>query len=158
MDEFSILTNRKRAIVALVHSVVFLAVALRQMVVVSPASGIWLAPSVPLSTWILCGTFTVVSSILFYLFAISHGWLEKLYFGLCTASATSGLLRTAAGDQAFHAALLRKGNHAGGRDSGWIRNRIRALPAGHGVCRRSLVTGLSARYQLPARVVDAILF
>lgn len=105
MGEFSILTNRKRAIVALVHSVVFLAVALRQMVVVSPASGIWLAPSVPLSTWILCGTFTVVSSILFYLFAISHGWLEKLYFGLCTASATSGLLRTAAGDQAFHAAL-----------------------------------------------------
>lgn len=105
MGEFSILTNRKRAIVALVHSVVFLIVALRQMIVVSPASGIWLTPAVPLSTWILCGIFIIVSSILFYLFAISHGWLEKLYFALCTASATSGLLRTVAGDQAFHAAL-----------------------------------------------------
>ena len=31
--------------------------------------------------------------------------MEKIYFGLCTISATSGLLRTAAGDQAFHAGL-----------------------------------------------------
>ena len=105
MGEFSILTNRKRAIVALVHSVVFLVIALRQMVLVSPAAGIWLASPVPARTWILCGIFTLVSSILFYLFAISHGWLEKLYFALCTASATSGLLRIIAGDQAFHAAL-----------------------------------------------------
>ena len=29
----------------------------------------------------------------------------ELYFALCTVSATSGLLRTAAGDQAFHAGL-----------------------------------------------------
>ena len=105
MDEFSILTNRKRAIVALVHSVVFLLVALRQMLVVTPAVGIWLASSVPASTWILCGIFTIVSAILLCLFAISRGWMEKVYFGFCTASATSGLLRTAAGDQAFHAAL-----------------------------------------------------
>jgi len=105
MDEFSILTNRKRALVALVHSVVFLLVALRQMLAVSPAEGIWLASSVPPSTWILCGIFTIVSAILLCLFAISRGWMEKIYFGFCTASATSGLLRTAAGDQAFHAAL-----------------------------------------------------
>jgi hypothetical protein len=31
--------------------------------------------------------------------------MEKFYFGFCTISATSGLLRTAAGDQAFHAGL-----------------------------------------------------
>jgi hypothetical protein len=31
--------------------------------------------------------------------------MEKSYFAVCTISATSGLLRTAAGDQAFHAAL-----------------------------------------------------
>jgi hypothetical protein len=31
--------------------------------------------------------------------------MEKAYFGFCAASATSGLLRTAAGDQTFHAAL-----------------------------------------------------
>ena len=31
--------------------------------------------------------------------------MEKLYFGFCTVSATSGLVRTAAGDQAFHAGI-----------------------------------------------------
>ena len=31
--------------------------------------------------------------------------MEKFYFGLCTVSATSGLLRTAFGDQAFHVGL-----------------------------------------------------
>jgi hypothetical protein len=31
--------------------------------------------------------------------------MEKFYFGFCTISATSGLARTAAGDQAFHAGL-----------------------------------------------------
>jgi hypothetical protein len=31
--------------------------------------------------------------------------MEKGYFGLCTVSATSGLLRTAVGDQAFHAGI-----------------------------------------------------
>lgn len=105
MDEFSILTNRKRAIVALVHSVVFLLIAVRQMVTANPAAGIWVSPTVSRGTWILCGIFTIVSSILLWLLLISRGWLEKLYFGFCTTSATSGLLRTAAGDQAFHAGL-----------------------------------------------------
>jgi len=39
MGGFSILTNRKRAIVALVHSVVFLLIAVRQMVAANPAAG-----------------------------------------------------------------------------------------------------------------------
>jgi hypothetical protein len=47
----------------------------------------------------------MVSSILFWLFVISRGWMEKVYFAFCTISATSGLLRTAAGDQTFHAGL-----------------------------------------------------
>ena len=105
MDGFSILTNRKRAIVALVHSVVFLLVAVRQMVAANPAAGIWSPSSVSRGTWILCGIFAVVSTILLWLFAISQGWMEKFYFGFCAISATSGLLRTAAGDQAFHAGL-----------------------------------------------------
>jgi hypothetical protein len=54
---------------------------------------------------VLCGIFVIVSSILLWLLIISTGWLEKFYFGLCTVSATSGLLRTAAGDQTFHAGL-----------------------------------------------------
>lgn len=105
MGGFSILTNRRRAVVALVHSVVFLVVAVRQMVAATPASGIWLPSTVRPGTWILCGIFGIVSSILFWLLVISRGWMEKFYFGFCTISATSGLIRTAAGDQTFHAGL-----------------------------------------------------
>ena len=105
MGGFSILTNRKRAVVALVHSVVFLLIALRQMVAATPAAGVWLPSTVRPGTWILCGIFAAVSSILLWLFVISRGWMEKVYFAFCTISATSGLLRTAAGDQTFHAGL-----------------------------------------------------
>jgi len=105
MREFSILTNRKRALIALVHSVVFLLIAFRQMVAATPAAGIWLPAMVSTGTWILCSIFVIVSAILLWLFAISRGWMEKLYFGMCAVSASSGLLRTAVGDQAFHAGL-----------------------------------------------------
>jgi hypothetical protein len=88
------LTNRKRAVVAV-----------RQLMAANPAAGIWVASEVSKGTWILCAIFTVVSSILLWLLLISRGWLEKFYFGFCTISATSGLIRTAAGDQAFHAGL-----------------------------------------------------
>ncbi len=105
MGEFAILTNRKRAIVALVHSVIFLLIAARQMQVSAPTPGIWLPSSVTSGTWVLCAIYAIVSSILAWLFAISRGWIEKIYFGLCTVSATSGLLRTVVGDHAFHAGL-----------------------------------------------------
>jgi hypothetical protein len=105
MGGFSILTNRKRAVVALAHSVVFLLIAVRQMVAANPAAGIWVPSIVSRGTWILCAIFAVVSVILLWLFVISRGWMEKIYFALCTISATSGLLRTAAGDQAFHAGI-----------------------------------------------------
>jgi hypothetical protein len=105
MGGFSILTNRKRAIVALVHSVVFLLIAVRQMVAATPAAGVWLPSTVHPGTWILCGIFAIVSSILLWLLVISRGWMEKFYFAFCTLSASSGLLRTAAGDQAFHSGL-----------------------------------------------------
>jgi hypothetical protein len=105
MGEFAILTNRKRAIVALVHSIVFLLIAARQMQVSAPAAGIWIPSAVSSGTWVLCTIYGIVSSILTWLFTISRGWIEKIYFGLCVVSATSGLLRTVAGDHAFHAGL-----------------------------------------------------
>jgi len=105
MGGFSILTNRKRAIVALAHSVVFLLVAVRQMVASSPAAGIWVVSTVSRGTWILCGIFAIVSAILLWLLIISRGGMEKFYFAFCTVSAVSGLLRTVAGDQAFHAGI-----------------------------------------------------
>ena len=105
MNGFSILTNRKRAIVALAHSLVFLLIAVRQMVAATPAAGVWIRSAVRPGTWILCGIFAIVSSILFWLLIISRGWMEKIYFAFCTISAGSGLLRTAAGDQVFHTGL-----------------------------------------------------
>jgi hypothetical protein len=94
MSGFSILTNRRRAVVALVHSVVFLLIAVRQMMAANPAAGIWVSSTVSRGTWILCGIFAIVSSILLWLLLISRGWMEKFYFGFCTVSATSGLVRT----------------------------------------------------------------
>lgn len=105
MGEFSILTNRKRAVIALVHSIVFLLVASIQMASSARAIGIWNAASVPTSTWILCGVFVIVSGILLWLFALSRHWYERTYFALCTVSASSGLLRIVVGDHAFHAGL-----------------------------------------------------
>jgi hypothetical protein len=105
MGGFSILTNRKRAIVALVHSVVFLLIAVRQMMAANPAAGIWVPSTVTRGTWIFCGIFALVSAILLWLFVMSRGRMEKVYFALCTISATAGLLRSAVGDQAFHAGL-----------------------------------------------------
>ncbi len=105
MRGFAILTNRKRAIVALVHSVVFLLIAVRQLVAANRAEGIWVPSAVSTGTWILCGIFVIVSSILLWLLIISRGWMERFYFALCTVSAPSGLLRTACGDQTFHAGL-----------------------------------------------------
>lgn len=105
MRGFCILTNRKRAIVALAHSIVFLLIAVRQMIAATPVAGVWAPSAVAPGTWILCGIFAIVSAILLWLLVISRGWMEKFYFAFCTASATSGLLRTAAGDQAFHAGI-----------------------------------------------------
>lgn len=105
MGDFTILTNRKRALVALVHSVVFLLIAFRQMVAASPAPGIWVPAAVPPGIWVLCLIFLIVSAILLWLFVISRAAIEKLYFGMCAVSATSGLLRTVVGDQVFHVGL-----------------------------------------------------
>jgi len=105
MGRFAILTNRKRAVVALVHSLVFLVIAVRQMIVVTPAAGIWRISAVSTSTWILCSIFLVVSAILILLFAISRARIERLYFGLCTVSATAGLVRTTGGDRTFHSGI-----------------------------------------------------
>jgi hypothetical protein len=78
--------------------------AIRQMIGTSPATGLWVTP-MSTGTWVLCGIFTVVSSILLWLYLISRGWMGKGHFGLCTVSATSGLIWTAFGDQAFHAGI-----------------------------------------------------
>lgn len=102
MDEFAILTNRKRAIIALVHSIVFLLIATWQLIAARPAQGMMAQSAAPTGTWALCGVYVVVSAVLLLLFAVSRVWIERAYFALCAASATSGLLRTVLGDHGFH--------------------------------------------------------
>jgi hypothetical protein len=103
--EFSILTNRKRALIALVHSIAFLILASRDLAVQTRLGGVIARSRVPIGSVILVGIYLIVSSILLYLFCRSAGLPEKLYFGFCSASATSGLVRAVVGDAAFAAGL-----------------------------------------------------
>jgi|SRR5579871_4021820 hypothetical protein len=97
MQGYGILTNRKRAIVALVHSIVFLLIALRSLAVGATLTPIWTKTALAGPIAILC-IYLIVSSVLIWLVSISRGAKEKLYFGFCATSATLGLLRSALGD------------------------------------------------------------
>jgi hypothetical protein len=102
MNEFGILTNRKRALIALIHSLVFLGIAIRGFV--SPKAGILFPGFVATADLILIAIYLVVASILTRLVSISRGTKERLYFVLCASSATFGLLRMILGDAALPAA------------------------------------------------------
>ena len=107
MPPYAILTNRKRAIIALIHSVVFLFIALRSVAVPGSTSGIF--HSLQLHTGIagsvtLTAIFLTVTAILVTLFYYSGNFREKLYFGFCSISAATGLLRCLIGDPPFHSA------------------------------------------------------
>ena len=102
MNEFSILTNRKRASIALIHSVVFLGIAMHGFA--SPKVGIVVPGAAPASDIVLIVIYLVVASILSWLVSISRCARERVYFALCVGSASFGLLRTTFGDVALPAA------------------------------------------------------
>ena len=96
-----ILNTRKRVVVALVHTVVFLGVAgLGFFFAVAP-----LRTASPRSAWIVAAIYTIVSSVLMWLTAIAGTRIERLYFAFCTTSAGFGLLRQLLGDPSMHAAV-----------------------------------------------------
>jgi len=96
-----ILNTRKRVVVALVHTVVFLGIAvLGFFFSVAP-----LRVGSPPSAWIVAGVYVIVSSVLLWLTTISRGAVERLYFGLVTTSASFGLLRQLLGDPSMHVAV-----------------------------------------------------
>ncbi|MGA9686264.1 MAG: molybdenum cofactor guanylyltransferase [Candidatus Sulfotelmatobacter sp.] len=132
MARFSILTNRKRAIVALVHSVVFLLIAVRQMVAANPAPGIWSPSMVPTGTWILCGIFAVVTSILLWLLVISRGWMEKFYFRILYHQRWIRPPANCRRRSDFSRRPLHKSGYADQRGSGWAPDRSQTLPQGFG--------------------------
>jgi len=96
MSDFGVLTNRKRSIIALIHSVVFLGIAFQGFF--SPKKGIFHGTGTT-GDFILIGIYLIVASILIWLVGISRGSIERIYFALCATSATSGLLRTLFGDR-----------------------------------------------------------
>src|ERR1035438_6096689 len=100
--EFGILTNRKRALVALVHSVVFLGIASHGFA--STKAGILTPGLVATADIVLIAIYLTVASILAWLATLSKCARERVYFALCTSSATFGLLRTVFGDIALPAA------------------------------------------------------
>jgi len=106
MNEYAVLTNRKRAIIALIHSVFFLLVALmgfasQRMQPVSIRIHTAFAPAVA-----MLAIYTIVTSILLVLTKVSRCWLERFYFAFCSTSAGVGLLRVVLGDPPMHLAVL----------------------------------------------------
>ena len=97
MKAFGVLANRKRAVIALIHSIVFLGIAFHGFV--SPKAGV-LHRSGATGDFIVIAIYMVVASILMWLVSISRGLAERAYFALCAISASSGLLRTIFGDHA----------------------------------------------------------
>ncbi len=96
MNDFGVLNSRKRALIALIHSFIFLGIALHGFT--SPKAGILLHHRSPIGDLALIGIYLIVASILAWLVTISRCARERIYFGLCTTSATFGLLRTIFGD------------------------------------------------------------
>jgi hypothetical protein len=99
MNEFGILTNRKRALIALVHSVVFLGIALGGFT--SPKAGVLIPQLAATRDLILIAIYLTVASILLWLVGVSGCAKERVYFALCDCSAIFGLLRTIFGDAAL---------------------------------------------------------
>ncbi|MGA3317484.1 MAG: hypothetical protein ABSC64_13720 [Candidatus Korobacteraceae bacterium] len=106
MDRFAIITNRKRAIVALVHSVFFLGVAGLQLAV-SHAEAFSIHREKIAGSIILLAIYVLVTTILLVLLHFSHCAKEKLYFAFCAAGAAFGLVRILLGDPVLHANVAR---------------------------------------------------
>src|SRR5215467_580407 len=104
--DFAIINNRKRAIIALIHSVFFLGVAAAQLIL-SHAAPYKLHGDKAVAGSILLGIYLVVTTVLLILLRYSRCTRERLYFAFCSASAAFGLVRILLGDPVLHANVLR---------------------------------------------------
>ncbi len=103
MDEYSILTNRRRVAIALVHSLIFLLIAMHSSLSPPKMSLLYsLQHSAARSAMAMLAVYMVVTGVLLQLTRISACAKEKLYFGFCGSSAGMGLLRLLVGDPALH--------------------------------------------------------
>ena len=120
MNRYAILTSRKRAIIALVHSFFFLLVALMSFLG-QPKAGLVFAHAKPVGDWAMLGIYIVVSTILLILVRVSTCARERLYFAFCATSASFGLMRILLGDtHIFVAQYVRVGMLASAVLTGYI--------------------------------------
>lgn len=106
MNEFAILTNRKRAIIALVHSVVFLLIAVAG-VASARIAPIWVRIHTAFGAAVaMLAIYSIVTTILLILTFVSRCSIERAYFGFCSTSAGVGFLRALFGDPPLHAAQI----------------------------------------------------
>ena len=104
MPDYAILTNRKRAIIALVHSVFFLLLALVQsMSARMPPAWVHIHSAFG-ATIALLAIYVIVTTVLLILTWFSRCSLERLYFAFCSTSAGAGLFRILFGDPPLHLA------------------------------------------------------
>ena len=106
MSSFSILNSRKRAIIALVHTVIFLGVAALQTAL-SHAKAFSLHGDKVVGGTVLLSIYIIVTTVLLVLLRYATHSSERLYFALCATSAAFGLVRILLGDPALHAGVLR---------------------------------------------------
>jgi len=106
MERFAIINSRKRAIIALVHSVFFLGVAAVQLAV-SRALPLSVHGERASSGVVLLAIYLIVTTVLLVLLRYSACARERLYFAFCAASAAFGLIRIVLGDPVLHANVLR---------------------------------------------------
>lgn len=95
--QYGVLTNRKRAIIALVHSVAFLLIAVRSLALANSVGGL-LHDRQATAALVTFFIYLVVTTVLLLLVRYSGCVKERLYFGFCASSAGVGLLRAIVGD------------------------------------------------------------
>lgn len=93
---YRVLTNRRRAIIALAHSVAFLLIAVRSLALASGVGGLLHDGATP--AIVTFSIYLVVTTVLLLLVRYSVCLKERLYFGFCASSAGVGLLRAIVGD------------------------------------------------------------
>ena len=93
---YAILNSRKRALIALVHTIFFMLLATWQsMGAPRNASLLWHRDMSVMAGGIV---YCIVTSVLLWLLAVSVTARERMYFGLCAASAAIALVRMLVGE------------------------------------------------------------
>lgn len=105
MELFGVITNRKRAIIVLIHSVAFFLLAASGVGASRP--GLVHGPSsARIGGVLFAAMYLMVTSILLVLLKISVAAIERAYFLLCSGSAAVAFVRTLTGEFPLHAAQV----------------------------------------------------